>query len=548
MPEPHQPPAPIGPPAARQIDGPALARAFAAALDALRGQADALNAINVFPVPDGDTGTNMSLTMRAAVEEIARAGEPTLSNVSAAAARGTLMGAKGNSGVILSQIVGAFAAAGATPLDAPALAAVLERGRVAAYHVVSKPREGTILTAIAAAATAAASCADDTPAGDVLTAAVAAAHDAARRSPELMPLLREAGVVDAGAQGLYILLDAMARSINGTGAAPPERLAAIDARWLAATARAHGDGDRSGYCTEFVVHAPSFDEAALRARFAALGTSVLVVRAGGLARVHLHTAEPEAAFAAARALGTLSDEKADDMEAQFQRLMRDAAAPATRAGIAVVAVAAGDGIQALLRSIGAAAIVPGGQTMNPAAGDIRAAIDATGAAEVIVLPDNANVVMAARQAAEGAAARVRVLSATSIPEGVAALVALNTEASFEDNVAAMEQAIATVRTGEVTLAARATRIHGMEVAAGQPIGLVDGDLAVAERSVADAVRACVRRMCEGRSGALVTLYAGERVTMTEAEAVASAIRAELHVDVELVQGGQPHYPYVIGVE
>jgi dihydroxyacetone kinase-like predicted kinase len=222
----------------------------------------------------------------------------------------------------------------------------------------------------------------------------------------------------------------------------------------------------------------------------------------------------------------------------------------------VVAVGAGPGIEALLRSIGATSVVFGGQTMNPSAGEIRAAIvaaiEATGAADVIVLPNNKNVIMAARQAAEGLDARVHVVESRSIPQGVAALVALNTEAPFEDNVAAMERAIAAVRTGDVTLAARATHVHGMAVARGQPIGLIDGDLVVAEASVPDAVRACVRRMVEGRAGArsggLVTLYTGEGVAPDDAHALAAALRDELDVDVEVIDGGQPHYPYLIGVE
>jgi DAK2 domain fusion protein YloV len=563
MPEPRPQPAPSGPAASPGIDGPALARAFRGGWAALRDQAAALNAINVFPVPDGDTGTNMSSTMRAAIEEVDRAAGDALSQVAAAAAHGTLMGAKGNSGVILSQIVGAFSKDPATTIDASALARILDRGRAAAYRVVTNPREGTILTAITAAAEAASRTTSGATAEDALAAATAAAHEAARRSPELMPLLKEAGVVDAGAQGLYVMFDGMLRALRGeTAPSPADELGAIDAAWLAAAAGAHNEGARaegtaSGYCTEFVIHAPSLDPAVVRDLMRPLGGSLLVVGGQGVTRVHLHTAEPEAAFAAARALGTLSHEKADDMEAQFRRLAATPAAAPPRAGpagtaVAVVAVGAGAGIEALLRSIGATSVVLGGQTMNPSAGEIRAAIEGTGATDVIVLPDNKNVIMAARQAAEGLAARVHVVPARSIPQGVAALVALNTEATFDDNVAAMERAIAAVRTGEVTLAARATHVHGIAVAQGQPIGLVDGDLVVAEASIPDAVRACVRRMVEDRPGSagggLVTLYAGEGVTLDETERLATALREELHVDVEVIDGGQPHYPYLIGVE
>lgn len=546
MAQPRPEPAPTPSGARPGIDGPVLARAFAGGWAALRDQADALNAINVFPVPDGDTGTNMSLTMRAAVDEIERLGATTLAGVARAAAHGTLMGAKGNSGVILSQIVGAFADAGETALGGRALAAALERGRRAAYRVVSKPREGTILTAITDAARAAAArAAAGATADETLAAAVEAAHEAVARTPELLPLLKEAGVVDAGAQGLYVMFDGMLRALRGEAPGRyANNLGTIDAAWLAATARAHAEAERSGYCTEFVIEGAALDADAVRARFAAMGNSLLVIGGGDVVRVHVHTADPAAAFEAGREFGALSQEKADDLAAQVGRL----APGATRDGVAVVAVGAGAGIEALLRSIGAAAVVPGGQTMNPSAGEIRAAIEAAGAAEVIVLPDNKNVVMAARQAAEGLPLQVRVVATRSVPQGVAALVAMNPEGSLDENAAAMERAAAAVRTGEVTLAARPSHVHGLAIAQGQPIGLIDGDLVVAERTVEEAVRACVRRMLEGREAALVTLYAGEGVAPDEAERLAGAIRAETRVDVESVAGGQPHYPYLIGVE
>jgi hypothetical protein len=549
-------PASVQPPSPRGIDGPALRQAFAGGAAALSQQADALNAINVFPIPDGDTGTNMSGTMRAAIDEAASDPSETAAAVAQAAARGALMGAKGNSGVILSQILDGIAGLhdGAAAIDARALADGLERGRAAAYHVVSNPKEGTILTAITAAAeAAAASAATGGDADATLAAAVDAARDAVARTPELLPVLKEAGVVDAGAQGLYVLLDGMLRALRGEApSAASADLGAIDPSWLAATRRAHNEGERSGFCTEFVVQGRALDGDAIRARLSPIGNSLLVVGGGDLVRVHVHTHTPDDALAYARTLGTLSHEKVEDMEAQFQALAArggaaTAAAPVT-SGIAVVAVGAGAGIEALLRSIGATAVVHGGQTMNPSAGDIRAAIEATGAADVIVLPDNKNVIMAARQAAGGLAQRVRVIPSRSIPQGVAALVALNTEATLDENVAAMQDAIAQVHTGEVTLAARATRIHGLQIRKGQPIGIVDGDLVVAEESIADAVRGCVAKMIDGRDTTLITLYAGAGQDEAAASALADALRAEFGAEVEVVDGGQPHYPYLVGVE
>ena len=550
----NPPPAPgrRHPAAPARIDGPSLARAFIDGATALREHADALNAINVFPVPDGDTGTNMSLTMKAAIDQVGAAASPA--EAAKRAARGALLGAKGNSGVILSQIISGFAAAmppGDAGLGADDLARALARGRDAAYRVVSSPKEGTILTAISAAAVAAGEAAQRDPAIETLDAAVSAAQDAVARTPELLPVLKEAGVVDAGAQGLYLLLDAMLRSLRGD-APPPrdERLGAIDAGWLAATERTHGaDGEPSGFCTEFVVTGAGLDADGIRANLAGLGNSLIVVGGDDLVRVHVHTHTPDAVFTYGRTLGELSHEKAEDMEAQFQALAAQRHhAARTTGGIAVVAVGAGAGIEELLRSIGATEIVHGGQTMNPSAGDIRAAIEATGTRDVIVLPDNKNVIMAANLAAEGMPGRVRVLPSRSIPQGVAALIAMNPENSLDDNVEAMERAIAAVHTGEVTLAARSTHVHGLDIKQDQPIGLVDGDLVVAADTLAAAVHDCVARMLDGHDGTLVTLYAGAGADAGTTQRIAGELRGDLGVEVEVVEGGQPHYPYLIGLE
>jgi DAK2 domain fusion protein YloV len=546
--DPAQPP--TDPPA---IDGPALGRALAAAERALEAHREALNAINVFPVPDGDTGTNMYMTMReacVAVGDIRSADMPAF-GVAGVAARAALMGARGNSGVILSQILTGFAEAedSRSPLDGRALAAALARGRGAAYRVISNPREGTILTAISAAAQAAAGTQAAASPVEALAAAAAAAQEATDRTPELLPLLREAGVVDAGAQGLAIMLDAMARSLRGDEAAAPRLFGAIDEAWLAATRAVHDAGEHSGFCTEFVITGPGLDPEAVRARLLSMGSDVLVVPAGGALRAHLHTAAPEEAFAYGRTLGAVSHEKAEDMEAQFGALEAQARPQAAAVrGVAVVAVAAGAGMEALFRLLGAAGVAHGGRTMNPSAGEIREAIAAAGGAETIVLPNNRNVVLAAEQAARDVGAGVHVVPSRSIPQGVAAMIAYNAEATAGENVAAMEAAIAAVRTGEVTLAARATKIHSIDVRRGQPIALVDGDLALAAESVAEAAYACAGRMLEGGEGAMVTLYRGEGETAEGAEALAARLRADFGCEVEVVDGGQPHYPYLIGVE
>ena len=331
------------------------------------------------------------------------------------------MSAKGNSGVILSQILDGIAdGISGDSIDAATLADALELARAAAYRVVSNPKEGTILTAIASAAAGAAAAAR--AGGDaeaVLAAAVEGAREAVARTPDLLPVLKEAGVVDAGAQGLFVLLDGMLRGLRGEAVADAtEDYGTIDQAWLGERERMHADGAGSGFCTEFVIQAEesksALDAAAIRAHLAPVGESLLVVGDASLVRVHLHTTAPDEALAYARTLGAVSHEKVDDLEQQFAALaarahQRDGASKRVD-GLAVVAVGAGDGIEELLRSIGAAAVVRGGQTMNPSAGDLLAAIDATGAADVIVLPNNKNVDPRRRARREGGA---RATSASS---------------------------------------------------------------------------------------------------------------------------------------
>ena len=536
------------------LDGEALARAFAGGAEALRRQADAIDAINVFPVPDGDTGTNMLSTMRAAVEEVARADAHDAAGVTRAAAQGALMGAKGNSGVILSQILAGLAeAAPEGAIGGAALAAGLAAGRAKAYAVVSSPREGTILTAIASAADAArdAAGAADAAAEGVLAAAVDACEAAVARTPDLLPVLKEAGVVDSGAQGLFILLEGMLHALRGEAQAAHEGgFGAIDITWLAATQQVHAHGgETSGYCTEFVVAGEGLDPDAIRARLRGVGESVLVIGGGDVARVHVHTHDPEAALAYGRSLGTLRHEKVDDMEAQFRALAARRTSEATPVeGVAVVAVASGEGLQELLRSLGAV-VVHGGPTMNPSAGAIRAAIETTEARDVIVLPNDKNIVLAAKLALDGWSGRnVRVVETTSVPQGVAAAIALNNDATLDENIEEMTAAARSVRTAEITRAARETTLQGRAIRAGQPIGIIDNELRAVEETIGDAVRACVAAMIEGRAGAIVTLYAGEGVREDEASALADELRTAHGCDVEVVMGGQPHYPYIVGVE
>ena len=518
----------------------------------LRRHVAVLNAINVFPVPDGDTGTNMHLTFRAGVDELAGLTDGDLSAAAHALAHGTLMGARGNSGVILSQILRGFAAAldGHAEADGPAIAAALAAGAQAAREALSEPKEGTILTVAGDAAQA---IARDTPAAadDALARAVDAAKASVERTPELLPVLKEAGVVDAGGLGLAVILEGLLRSIRheplDVDLAPE---AAVQVEWRNEAASFHeAHHGETGYCTEFVVSGDALDAAAMRERLAALGTSLLVVGGNDLLRVHLHTTTPDDALAYGRTLGDVSRVKIDNMEAQIQRFVADKMPEAPVAStIGVVAVAAGEGIEAAFRSVGITHLVRGGQTMNPSAGEILVAIDACPGDEVVVLPNNKNIIGAAQQAAERSPKRATVVPSRSIPQGVAAVLALNSDLPFEANVAAMERALTSVRSAEVTRSVRATTIEGRRIEEGQAIGIIDGSLRVVARDIPSAVRECVDQMRSPETS-LLTLYAGEEVRDADAGQLSAGLReAYPSLEVELVRGNQPHYPYILSLE
>jgi DAK2 domain fusion protein YloV len=535
------------------LSGEVLRDMFAAATSFLQRNADAINAINVFPVPDGDTGTNMHLTMAAAMEEARRADGSTAEAVARAMAHGALLGARGNSGVILSQMLRGLAKGieGQRQVDANTLATALDEASTAAYRALSEPVEGTMLTVIREAAAAARAQADGS-ATKALAAAVKAAQDALAHTPDLLPVLKEAGVVDAGGQGICVLLEASLAFLRGEAPAPqvvgPREL---EASWLAATEALHHHGETPyGYCTEFLISGQGLDREAIQRRVVQMGQSVLVVGDAEVVRVHLHTTDPGGAISFGTSLGSLSSVKVEDMEAQLQAFVqRHQGRPPTEwLSVGVVAVAAGDGLRAALESVGTCRVVPGGQTMNPSAQEILDAIQSWPADRVVVLPNNKNVILAARQAAEHSPKEVVLVPTTSVPQGVAAVLALSQDMDLKANVAAMTAAMSSVRSAEVTHAVRATVVGDRRIAEGEAIGIVDGELCVAEPHVEDAVRACIRRMV-WPDASLLTLYFGEQTSRQQAEALAEQLRAEHpSLEVEVVDGGQPHYPYLISME
>jgi DAK2 domain fusion protein YloV len=535
-----------------ELSGATLRQAFHDAAFLLQRHIEALNAINVYPVPDGDTGTNMSLTMRAAIDGMDAVRETGAGAAAAGLARGALMGARGNSGVILSQVLRGLAEGleGCPAAGGAALARAFQNAQEAAYGALSHPREGTILTAVREAAE---TVDREAPvsASAALGAAARAAFEAAERTPELLPVLKEAGVVDAGALGLAILLEGLRRSVASEtldiDLAPNVDLSGS---WQSDAAALHrSEHGESGYCTEFLIAGNDLDVATVRSKLDGLGTSLLVVGQPDLLRVHIHTSQPDSALAYGRSLGELKQTKVDNLEAQIDSF----AAPgdstdSAKATISVVAVASGNGIEQAFRSLGVEAIVEGGQTMNPSAGEILEAVQACSADEVVVLPNNKNIVAAAQQAASESRKNVIVVPTPSVPQGIAAALSLNPELSLDENKHLMESSLSSVTSGEITRAVRSTTLDGKVVHAGDAIGLIDGELRVVASGVADAVCETVAAMMND-DASLLTLYVGRDTSEEDAAAVADALREEHgSLEVEMIQGGQPHYLYLISLE
>lgn len=517
-----------------------MVRGAAARLRAGRAHVDALN---VFPVPDGDTGHNMLLTLEAALAEAEGYPDGDLAGVSEAVARGALRGARGNSGVILSQLLRGMAAAFAGLRDAPApvWARALAEAAEAAYGMVMRPVEGTILTVARAAAEEAGRAA--AAGGDVaavLSAAAAAAAQALARTPELLPLLRRAGVVDAGGQGLVYVLEGMRDALTGAspgvalaGQAPPPRVALRVDEELARIPYP--------YDVELLVRGNP-DASSLRRVLASLGDSVLVVPAEGGVKVHVHTDRPGKVLEVCREHGELDDVQVLDMRLQHAALVAAAGAPA------LVALAPGEGLAAVLRSLGAAAVVGGPGGVGPSAEEVARAADATGARHVIVLPNGADAFLACRQAAELCRATLHVLPTRSVPEGIAAAMAFSPARSLEENVRAMERAARSVRSGAVTRAARDVEGEAGPVRAGQAIGLVDDRIAVVGEDPESVLLELVQQMAGG-DRQVVTVYYGEMVSEEQARGLAQALASRLPgADVEVLAGGQPHYHYLVSVE
>ncbi len=535
----------------KDCDGQLLKRMLEASTTWLDYNSQAINALNVFPVPDGDTGTNMLLTMRSAIKEVATSPEHSVAEIAHAVARGALMGARGNSGVILSQILRGFAHGldQTDQMHARDFAIALRQAADTAYQAVIKPVEGTILTVIedmAQAAHRAAGENDDLY--SVWEGAVDAARHSVARTPLLLPVLRDAGVVDAGGQGLFVVFDGALRFLRGesidaaTQASGPQN----EAQFLAS--------EGYGYDIQFLLRGKDLDVDVIRAKIDSMGESTLVVGDSSLIKVHVHAPNPGPVIQYAADLGPLSKVIIENMDEQYQDFMLGTAATPSQSAaleltdIATVAVVPGEGLRQVFESLGVTAVVPGGQSMNPSTEQLLRAIDEVSSDYVILLPNNRNVILAANQAQSLSQKHVAVVPTQTIPQGICALVSFKYQADLEANVQAMERAMGEIQTGEITKAVRSTRVDGMQVEEGEYMALLNGKLVAAGANVAGVVNEMLRQI-GAEDYELFTIYYGDEVEAGEAEELAGMIRTQYpDQEVELVDGGQPLYPYIISAE
>ncbi len=542
-----------------------------AAATRLGNQAEYVNSLNVFPVPDGDTGTNMGMTIENGAKAVADQPASTVGQVGQVLSKGLLMGARGNSGVITSQLFRGFGQAikDKEELDGKALAEAFQAGVEVAYKAVMKPVEGTILTVSRGAATAALKKAESTDnAVEVMRAALDGAKAALAKTPEMLPVLKEVGVVDSGGQGLVFIYEGFLSALTGDyltseefQATPANMSEMINAEHHKSVAGHVATEDiKFGYCTEIMValrkgptYVKDFDYESFRNYLNELGDSLLVVNDDEIVKVHVHTEDPGLVMQEGLKYGALVKVKVDNMrgqhEAQLEKEATQEPVPASPAkDFGLIAVVAGDGLAEIFKSQGVDVVISGGQTMNPSTEDIVKAIESLNAKNVIILPNNKNIFMAAQSAADVVDIPAAVVESRTIPQGLTSLLAFNPEQSLEDNLSAMTDSLADVVSGSVTLAVRDTSIDGLEIHKDDILGMVDGKILVSNPDMETALLATLEKMIDEDSE-IVTLYIGQDGQQELVEKLTQALTDKYEeIEVEVHQGDQPVYPYLFSVE
>ena len=543
----------------KSFDGLALKQLVEAGLTWLRTNHQLVNNLNVFPVPDGDTGTNMLLTMQAAYDEIANLGHHNVGQMAAAVAQGALMGARGNSGVILSQLWRGFSRAlqGHEVIDGPALAAAFAEGRDTAYKGVVRPIEGTILTVAKDAATAAAAALKETTDPvEILRRVIAEADASVQRTQEMLPILKQAGVVDSGGKGLFFIFEGMLRFLDGESLdSPVISILPISAMSFDNAMQNVEDGQDFEVVVDFRPNS-NFDLKTFYAALEEMGTSIQVGEGEGMYRMHIHVLLEKryVPIDYIMGIGTITKVAMENLKAQMDEIESHTGqthltlANIEPGHIGVVAVSPGAGLSRIFASLGVASIISGGQTMNPSTKDILDAFESLPIDKIIILPNNKNIVLAAQQAKEVTTKTVYVVPSKTIPQGLAAMLQLDPTGDLEKVAGKMTRSLDGVITGEVTIATRSVEIDGVTVKDGQVIALLNGKLAVAADNIEDACLALLEK-AGTPDYELITLFYGEGMSHPEANRIADLIRQRYTgQEVEVQEGGQPHYQFILSIE
>jgi len=555
------------------IDAKTLQRIFLSGAYNINNNKEYINELNVFPVPDGDTGTNMSLTIMAAAAEVKAITNPTIDTVAKAISGGSLRGARGNSGVILSQLFRGFCKdiKGKTELDISDLATGFSRGVETAYKAVMKPKEGTILTVAKGIADQAAMCAVEGE--DLLEFAdsiIAYGEEVLAKTPDLLPVLKEAGVVDSGGQGLIEVLKGIVSALKGNDIELVDSSANVAAKPAAAKTGSGNDNISTadikfGYCTEFIVQLEKEftekDEEEFKEYLLSLGDSLVLVSDDEIVKIHVHTNHPGLAFEKGLTYGSLTRMKVDNMrEEHNERVIMEAdrikaeekeekkaVEPAKKYGF--IAVSVGEGVNAVLKDVGVDYIIEGGQTMNPSTEDMLSAIEKVNAENIFILPNNKNIILAANQAADICEEKnIIVIPTTSVPQGISAMIGFSPDDDSETNKESMIEAMSEVKSGSVTYAVRDTQIDGITIKVDDIMGLDDKGIKAVGNDVAKVTLELIKKMADEDSG-LVSIYYGADIEEEKANELGQQIALEFpDLEVDIHYGGQPIYYYIVSVE
>ncbi|WP_010286483.1 DAK2 domain-containing protein [Kurthia massiliensis] len=546
----------------KSLDGIKFAEMVQLGAHHLSQNADYVDSLNVFPVPDGDTGTNMNLSMTSGAKEVANNVTENIGAVSQALSKGLLMGARGNSGVILSQLFRGFGKAveKEATLSVKTFANALDHGVKTAYKAVMKPAEGTILTVARLAAERAIELADTEE--DIVVfmeEVLAAAKIALDKTPDLLPVLKEVGVVDSGGQGLVFVYEGFVASLKGEEL-PAKIESSLDDLVNAEHHRAQDFMDTSdivfGYCTEFMVRFEEdkrpFNEDEFRQDMSKFGDSLLVISDDEVVKIHVHSETPGEVISYGHQYGSLVKVKVDNMRQQHTAIVGEekpaVAKEVKKTPYAIVTVALGEGVKQLLESVGASYVIEGGQTMNPSTEDIVNAIKEVGAEKVLILPNNKNIIMAAEQAVELLDIPAAVVPTKTIPQGMSAILSFNPEVTVEENAETMTRAFKDVKTAQITTAVRDTTIDGVEIHTDDFMAMVEGKIVASVKTLEEAAEVAINKTVDEDSEIVTVLY-GQNTTQQQLAQLTGYIEANFEdVEVEVHNGKQPVYPYIISVE